>query len=88
MYEHMPVMIAPNGSQVGRGSHDVFGEKYSRELGFNDKICQLVGAHVMAKRYITAVDKEYYDKLTEISKNSLRHQVRISNSSRPKHAWY
>ncbi|OKL62791.1 hypothetical protein UA08_01849 [Talaromyces atroroseus] len=74
MYEHMPALIAPNGSRVGRGSHDVFGEKYLRELGFNDKICQLVGAHVMAKRYLTAVDKDYYDKLTEISKNSLRLQ--------------
>lgn len=80
MYEHMPVMIAPNGSQVGRGGHDVFGEKYLRELGFNDKICQLVGAHVMAKRYLTAVDKDYYDKLTEISKNSLKSAPVYPNS--------
>jgi putative nucleotidyltransferase with HDIG domain len=75
MYAEMPMLIAPNGSKVGRKSHDQFGEKYLRELGFSDKICQLVGAHVMAKRYLTAVDKEYYDTLSEVSKNSLRLQV-------------
>lgn len=82
-YERMPVMIAPNGVQVGRGGHDALGEKYLRELGFNDKICQLVGAHVMAKRYLTAVDKDYYDKLTEISKNSLSLQVGAPANATP-----
>ncbi|TVY25836.1 Uncharacterized protein LHYA1_G006191 [Lachnellula hyalina] len=75
VYEYMPVMIAPNGSQVGRRGHAVFGEIYLRELGFNDKTFRLVGAHEMAKRYLTVVDKDYYDKLTKISKNSLRLQV-------------
>jgi predicted HD phosphohydrolase len=44
MYAEMPMLIAPNGSRVGRKSHDHFGETYLRELGFCDKICQLVGA--------------------------------------------
>lgn len=75
MYAEMPMLIAPNGSRVGRKSHDHFGETYLRELGFSDKICQLVGAHVMAKRYLTAIDKSYYDTLSEVSKNSLQLQV-------------
>lgn len=75
MYADMPAMIAPNGSAIGRGSHDVFGEKYLRQLGFSEKICGLVGAHVMAKRFLTATDGEYYDALSERSKQTLRLQV-------------
>jgi 2-amino-1-hydroxyethylphosphonate dioxygenase (glycine-forming) len=33
MYAEMPMLIAPNGSRVGRKSHDLFGETYLRELG-------------------------------------------------------
>ncbi|KIW13202.1 phosphonoacetate hydrolase [Exophiala spinifera] len=72
--DRMPAMIAPNGTYVGRESHEALGEKYLRSLGFSDKICQLVGAHVMAKRYLTAVDKDYYDGLSQSSKTTLKFQ--------------
>lgn len=71
----MPALIAPGGQCVGIKDHEVLGEQYLRQLGFSDKICQLVGSHVMAKRYLIAVDKEYYDSLSSLSKNSLFHQV-------------
>jgi predicted HD phosphohydrolase len=74
MYANMPVMIAPNGCEVGRGSHDVFGEKYLRQLGFSQKICELVGAHVLAKKFLTATDEGYYGSLTERSKQTLKLQ--------------
>ncbi|EXJ77964.1 hypothetical protein A1O3_09123 [Capronia epimyces CBS 606.96] len=70
----MPAMIAPNGEVIGRESHEILGEKYLRGLGFSDTICQLVGAHVMAKRYLTAVDQGYYDGLSKSSKTSLKFQ--------------
>ncbi|KIY00004.1 uncharacterized protein Z520_04641 [Fonsecaea multimorphosa CBS 102226] len=70
----MPAMIAPDGAFVGRESHEILGEKYLRGLGFNEPICQLVGAHVMAKRYLTAVDKDYYDGLSQSSKTTLKFQ--------------
>ena len=73
--DDMPAMIAPDGTFVGRASHEVTGERYLRQLGFSDKICQLVGAHVMAKRYLTAVDKGYYDDLSQSSKTTLKYQV-------------
>lgn len=73
----MPKMITPNGFYVGRASHEVLGEKYLRQLGFSEKVCQLVGAHVMAKRYLTAVDKGYYDSLSKSSKTTLKFQVCI-----------
>ena len=71
----MPAMIAPDGTYVGRKSHEVLGERYLRQLGFGEKVCQLVGAHVMAKRYLTAVDKGYYESLSPSSKTTLRFQV-------------
>lgn len=71
----MPKMIAPDGSYVGRCSHEVLGERYLRQLGFSDKICQLVGAHVMAKRYLTAVEAGYFDSLSKTSKQTLVYQV-------------
>lgn len=75
MYADMPAMIAPDGAALGRGSHDVFGERYLRGLGFGEKISSLVGAHVMAKRFLTATDGEYYDALSERSNQTLRLQV-------------
>jgi putative nucleotidyltransferase with HDIG domain len=71
----MPKMITPSGQFIGRASHEVLGERYLRDLGFSEKICQLVGAHVMAKRYLTAVDRKYYDGLSESSKQTLKFQV-------------
>ena len=71
----MPPMIAPDGKFVGRGSHEVFGEAYLRDLGFSDKVCGLVGSHVWAKRYLTGTEKEYYDGLSESSKTTLKYQV-------------
>lgn len=73
--DSMPAVIAPNGVYVGREAHEIVGEKYLRDLGFSEKICQLVGAHVIAKRYLTAVDKKYYDTLSNSSKTTLKYQV-------------
>jgi predicted HD phosphohydrolase len=74
--EKKAAMLSADGVFVGRESHEVEGEKYLRALGFSDTICQLVGAHVMAKRYLTAVDSAYYDGLSQSSKTTLKYQVR------------
>lgn len=59
---------------VGRMSHESLGAKYLSALGFPEKVTRLVEAHVPAKRYLCAFDEEYYDKLSEASKESLRFQ--------------
>jgi putative nucleotidyltransferase with HDIG domain len=79
--KEMPKMITPRGKFIGTASHEVVGESYLRELGFSEKICQLVGAHVMAKRYLTAVDKGYYDGLSESSKQTLKFQATLYHYS-------
>lgn len=73
--DKMPAMIAPDGTNVGKASHEILGEQYLRQLGFSETICQLVGAHVVAKRYLCAVDPAYYDGLSRSSKLTLEFQV-------------
>lgn len=73
-YADMPAMIAPDGMEIGRASHDLFGERYLRQLGFSEKVCQLVGGHVLAKKYLTATDTKYYDSLSQRSKQTLKLQ--------------
>ncbi|CZR68895.1 uncharacterized protein PAC_18796 [Phialocephala subalpina] len=59
---------------VGRVGHEMIGEEYLKGLGFSKKVSRLVGSHVAAKRYLTAIDSSYYDGLSDASKQSLRFQ--------------
>ncbi|KAK4499298.1 hypothetical protein PRZ48_009811 [Zasmidium cellare] len=84
--DKMSSMFADDGTYVGKASHEILGERYLRQLGFSEKICQLVGAHVMAKRYLTAVDKGYYDGLSANSKTTLKYQGGIFTDEQIKEA--
>ncbi|KAJ5175117.1 uncharacterized protein N7482_000994 [Penicillium canariense] len=70
----MGKMYTPDGQYIGRQSHEILGEAYLRQIGFSERVCQLVGAHVIAKRYLVATDKTYHDGLSETSKRTLRFQ--------------
>ena len=65
---------ANNSVSVGRVGHEVIGEHYLRSLGFGETVCRLVGSHVAAKRYLTAIDPAYYATLSSASKKSLQFQ--------------
>ncbi|GAD98880.1 hypothetical protein ANI_1_1162024 [Paecilomyces variotii No. 5] len=68
-------MKLDNSTQnVGRVGHETIGAEYLRALGFSDKVCRLVGSHVAAKRYLTAVDRSYHDSLSSASQKSLQFQ--------------
>ena len=84
--EKMSEMVDENGTYVGRASHEVVGEHYLRRLGFSEMICQIVGAHVMAKRYLTSVDKEYYAGLSQSSKTTLKFQGGIFDRAQVREA--
>ena len=78
-YDQLPSMLAPDGTFLGKGSHEVTGEKFLRDIGFSTKVCELVGSHVWAKRYLSAVESGYYDRLSPTSKVTLKYQVRSSS---------
>ncbi|THU90347.1 hypothetical protein K435DRAFT_628253, partial [Dendrothele bispora CBS 962.96] len=67
-------MILPSGESVGRHGHDQIGAAYLASLGFPLKVCELVRDHVVAKRYLTAVEEGYYEGLSKASKESLKFQ--------------
>jgi putative nucleotidyltransferase with HDIG domain len=71
----MSKMIAADGTFVGTESHEILGEKYLRSLGFSNSICEIVGAHVWAKRYLTKVEEGYWEALSRSSKATLEFQV-------------
>lgn len=60
--------------KVGVKGHEYIGGQYLRKLGFSEKVAQLVEAHVVAKRYLTAMDQAYHDGLSSASKASLKYQ--------------
>ncbi|KAJ2314376.1 hypothetical protein IWW54_000959 [Coemansia sp. RSA 2705] len=59
---------------VGAVGHEKLGAEYLRKVGFSDNVCDLVESHVVAKRYLTATDPEYYTGLSQASKLSLKFQ--------------
>lgn len=62
-----------NGLNVGRVGHELIGERYLQSKGWPEKVCQLVGAHVLAKRYL-AISPEYLESLSKASQSSLKQQ--------------
>jgi phosphonate degradation associated HDIG domain protein len=63
-----------NMGGFGNQEHEKVGAEFLRQRGFSENICQLVGNHVVAKRYLTYKYPEYYAKLSEASKETLRYQ--------------
>ncbi len=58
----------------GTEHHDEIGARYLRDNGFSEKLVTLVEGHVTAKRYLTFVQPQYYNQLSEASKATLVYQ--------------
>ncbi len=58
----------------GRVNHEKEAGEFIRKMGFGERVASLAEQHVNAKRYLTFADPEYYDRLSEASKNTLKHQ--------------
>jgi phosphonate degradation associated HDIG domain protein len=73
---HICVMNREANSMDGFGikRHEEVGADFLREQGFPERIAQLVKNHVQAKRYLTFIDTDYYNQLSEASKQTLKHQ--------------
>lgn len=55
-------------------NHEKIGAAFLHNRKFSDRLIQLVQAHVSAKRYLTFKDPEYYNHLSEASKQTLIYQ--------------
>lgn len=54
--------------------HEQVGGNYLSKLGFSEKICRLVEGHVQAKRYLTFKNSEYFEQLSDSSRQTLAYQ--------------
>jgi 2-amino-1-hydroxyethylphosphonate dioxygenase (glycine-forming) len=60
--------------RVGVVNHDDVGRQWLLERGFSQRLATLVGGHVDAKRYLTATNPSYLERLTPASQETLRLQ--------------
>jgi phosphonate degradation associated HDIG domain protein len=61
-------------SGVGVVDHEKIAEDFLLEKGFSHRVAKLVKSHVDAKRYLTYRYPEYHQKLSDASKETLKHQ--------------
>ncbi|CAF4140965.1 unnamed protein product [Rotaria magnacalcarata] len=67
---------------LGVLQHEHIGAEYLRtQVGLSERICYLVANHVNAKRYLTHIDKDYYNRLSNASKQTLVYQATASSST-------
>lgn len=65
---------APRMGGLGVLRHEDLGADFLASLGFGSPIPELVRGHVAAKRYLVASDAGYAARLSEASRETLRHQ--------------
>lgn len=66
--------ITENMEGYGVVSHESIGADYLRTRGFSERLAMLVESHVVAKRYLTYRNPDYYNKLSVASKETLGFQ--------------
>lgn len=71
-------LIAPEGSAemagLGICEHERLGAEWLAALGFAPAVCELVGAHVQAKRYLAQRTPGYVSRLSPASLGTLEFQ--------------
>jgi predicted HD phosphohydrolase len=64
---------SPLFGEVAAARHDGVARDWLTPL-FGERVGWLAGAHVAAKRYLTATDPDYANTLSDVSVDSLHHQ--------------
>ena len=68
----------------GVKSHEQIGADFLRKKGFPERVARLVENHVKAKRYLTWKNPEYFNQLSEASKQTLKFQGGIMSEREAK----
>lgn len=73
---HICVSLNYENNMDGYGvvDHEEIGSQFLKERGFSDRVVRLVSSHVDAKRYLTKVNIDYYNLLSDASKKTLEYQ--------------
>jgi 2-amino-1-hydroxyethylphosphonate dioxygenase (glycine-forming) len=83
---HICVQHAPHLKMESYGikSHEQIGADFLREKGFPEGVARLVENHVKAKRYLTWKEPEYFNQLSEASKQTLKFQGGVMSNQEAK----
>jgi putative nucleotidyltransferase with HDIG domain len=66
--------FAQRDQRVGVINHDELGAVWLPQRGFSRRLARLVAGHVDAKRYLTATNPAYLERLSPASQETLRLQ--------------
>ena len=59
-----------NGNCLGIVGHENIGANFLKECGMPNLVWELVGSHVIAKRYLCTIDRKYFEKISNASKET------------------
>jgi 2-amino-1-hydroxyethylphosphonate dioxygenase (glycine-forming) len=59
---------------LGVMDHEKVGAIFLSRLGFPDKVCKLVAAHIVTKRYLITKNPDYFENLSFASKQTFEYQ--------------
>lgn len=65
---------APQMDGDGVQQHELFGKNFLLARGFSERVGDLVEAHANAKRYLSTIDRSYYENLSPASKRTFEYQ--------------
>lgn len=68
-----------NGISLGIVGHENIGSNFLKECGMPSLVCELVASHVQAKRYLCSIKKDYYNALSNASKETMKLQGGMMN---------
>jgi phosphonate degradation associated HDIG domain protein len=73
---HLLPVESAEGYMDGYGTidHERLGADYLRQLGYSEKVAQLIENHVNAKRYLVFKNPKYFARLSEASLKTLEFQ--------------
>ena len=71
-------------ASLGIVGHEGIGSIYLKQCGMPSLVCELVDSHVAAKRYLCTVRTDYYEKLSDASKETMRMQGGMMNNEQIK----
>ena len=58
----------------GVSNHEDLGANYLKSKGFSENICEFARNHIKTKRYLITKNPDYYNNLSEASKNTFKYQ--------------
>ncbi len=76
--------LAKSMNGFGNKDHEQLGADFLKSRGFSERILMLVKGHVAAKRYLTFKNPDYYNQLSEASRETLKHQGGVMSPAEAK----